>query len=297
MKIACSQYQAHDISSLREFEEHVDTHLKEAAEQGAQLILFPEFLPIELLTLDQTAYEGREAMEKMFHKYAVSYEDYLHEYFTKAAATYQMAIASGTYFIYEKETGKYRNRAFVYQPDGTIYWQDKVHRAIEMVYNRHMMTPGDVIGTFDYAGAKVSLNVCYDNSFPESARSAQAQNADIILSPVCAYDEYGKVEQALFTHARASENFLFVVNAQMTGQISFPYHIPYGSTFSGRSGIYCPIFPSLSADGVLARAKDGEDQVLVADCNIERLQQLKKEKKVGVLVDYRPEVYKKYLLK
>lgn len=297
MIVACSQYMSRDIHSVAEFEAHVKAHLEQAHQQGAELILFPEFLGAELLTLEKdTPMDTADKMEALFRDYAVKYTEYLENLFTAHAKHYNMAIVAGTHFWYEADSGKYRNTAFAYLPNGVIFRQHKIHRAIEMVYNRHMMIPGDEIGVFEYKGAKICINVCYDNSFGESAHIARTLGADIILSPVCAFDEYGKNEQALFTRARASENFLFVINAQMTGQISFPYHIPYGSTFSGRSGIYAPIHPAIGQiDGVVAQAKDAADEVLVAEINIDRLHQLRADRSVGVLIDRRDEVYQKYL--
>lgn len=297
MIVACSQYQSRNIESIEEFENHVTSHLEEAYQKGAKLILFPEFLAVELLTLDHTPRSTEQEMEAVFHNYAVKYTDYLYQLFTCASAKYQMAIAAGTHFVYNADEDKYRNTAFVYLPDGTVFKQNKIHRAIEMVYNRHMMTPGDEINAFDFNGMRVSINICYDNSFPEAARISQSLGSDLILSPVCAFDEYGKTEQALFCRARASENFLFDINSQMVGQIAFPFHLPYGSTYSGRSGIYCPIHPALSLDGILAQAKDGEDQVITAELDIDRLHKLRATKQVGVLNDWRGEVYRKYLLK
>lgn len=298
MIVACSQYMSRDIYSIEEWENHVKDHLEQAVRKGAELILFPEFLAAELLTLDKTPKNSKEEMDAFFRDYAVRYTDYLENFFAKLAGEYQICIAAGTHFLYKPEEEKYRNTAQVYLPDGTRYEQYKIHRAIEMVYNRHMVTGGDEIGTFDYKGARVSINVCYDNSFPESARIAQSLGADIVLSPVCALDEYGKNEQAMFTRTRASENFLFVINAQMTGQIGFPYHIPYGTTYSGRSGIYCPIHPVMgSSDGILAQAKDQTDEVLVARLDIERLHLARERRQVGVLTDCRNDVYKKYLLR
>ena len=217
MIAACSQYLSKDIFSLQEFENHVMSHIQLAYEKGAKLIAFPEFLAVELLTLDRTPYPVKEDMEAMFRDYAVKYTDYLTKLFTGAAQKYDMAISAGTHFCYDEDAGVYRNTAFVYLPDGTIFKQNKIHRAIEMVYNRHMMTPGDEVGAFDYNGARISINVCYDNSFPESARISQSLGADIVLSPVCAFDEYGKTEQQVFCRARACENFLFDINAQMVG--------------------------------------------------------------------------------
>ena len=206
MIVACSQYMSRDIHSVSEFEAHVVDHLQQAYRQGAELILFPEFLAAELLTLEKnTPMDTKEHMEALFHDYAVKYTDYLNQLFAVHAKRYQMAIAAGTHFRYDESDGKYRNTAIVYLPDGTVFQQHKIHRAIEMVYNRHMMTQGDEINVFSYKGAKICINVCYDNSFVESARIAQTLGADIILSPVCAFDEYGKNEQALFTRSRASE--------------------------------------------------------------------------------------------
>ena len=298
MIVACSQYMSRDIYSIEEWENHVKNHLEQGVKKGAELILFPEFLAAELLTLDKTPKNCKKEMEVFFHDYAVRYTDYLERFFTDLAKKYQICIASGSHFVYKPEEAKYRNAAHVYLPDGTRHEQYKIHRAIEMVYNRHMVEGGDKIGVVDFKDARICVNVCYDNSFPESARIAQSLGTDIILSPVCAFDEYGKNEQAMFTRTRASENFLFVINAQMTGQIGFPYHIPYGTTYSGRSGIYCPIHPVMgSSDGILAQAKDQTDEVITADLDIARLRLARERRQAGVLTDYRGDVYKKYLLK
>ena len=133
MIVACSQYQSRNIFSIQEFENHVKDHLEQACRKGAKLILFPEFLAVELLTLAPTPYPKQPAMEAMFRDYAVRYTDYLAKLFTGAAKKYQMAIAAGTHFVYNADEDKYRNTAFVYLPNGTVFRQNKIHRAIVLV--------------------------------------------------------------------------------------------------------------------------------------------------------------------
>ena len=48
---------------------------------------------------------------------------------------------------------------------------------------------------------------------------------------------------------------------------------------------------------MMAVAKDGEDQVIFADLNIEKLHSMREHHQVGVLNDWRGDIYKKYLLK
>src|SRR5207247_9193361 len=61
------------------------------------------------------------------------------------------------------------------------------------------MVPGDSVPVFDLDFGRVALLICHDLSFPEPAREAALQGADLLLVPYWG----GRVTMA---HARAIEN-------------------------------------------------------------------------------------------
>jgi predicted amidohydrolase len=78
--------------------------------------------------------------------------------------------------------GTLRNAALVLDRSGTeIGYYSKVHctekeRALGIV-------PGDSWPTFTVAGARIGIQICHDNSFPESARCLTLNGAEIVFWP------------------------------------------------------------------------------------------------------------------
>jgi predicted amidohydrolase len=295
MKVATSQYRARKLKSEKEFEEHVEWHVRRAAEQGAELLLLPEFFSVELLTLHQFDIKDMEDIGRIFEWFGKEYTDFIKQTCAGLAKQYQITLAAGTHFVYHPQEDCYYNTAFLFGPDGTLYEQNKIHPSYEMVYNKHLTTPGKKLDVFEINGVKYGIAICYDNSFPEVARILSRMGADIILAPTCCLDEWGQSRNILFAQARASENQVFVINSQLIGSIPFPTHIPYGFTFSGRSGIYAPIQPMLgTANAVVSQGEANVEAVIVGDIDLEYLKFIRENGHNRNRTDMRMDFYRQY---
>lgn len=295
MKVASSQYKVKPLQSYQQFEEHVRWHLDRAAEQGAELLLLPEFLSVELLTLHNIQITSMDEMNGVFKEFAKRYSAPLMDTFSRLAKEYSMLLAAGTHFMYYEDEDKYYNSGLLFTPDGRQFVQNKIHPSYELVYNKSITSPGTELGVFEERGVKYGVSVCYDGSFPEIGRILGKLGADVLLAPTCCLDDWGKNRNVLFSQARATENQVFVINSHLIGALPFPTHIPYGFVFTGQSGIYSPIQPMIgTSSGIVKQGEPNVEMVVVADIDVDYLRYIREHGHNRNLKDMRPEFYQRY---
>lgn len=66
---------------------------------------------------------------------------------------------------------------------------------------------------FETDFGKVAIAICYDIEFPEIARAAAHQDAQIIIVPSCTDDRQGFLRVRSSAHARAIENQVYVIQS------------------------------------------------------------------------------------
>ncbi|NOU96755.1 hypothetical protein GC093_26560 [Paenibacillus sp. LMG 31456] len=295
MKVASSQYRARKLKSIQDFEDHVRWHVQSAKEQGAELLLLPEFFAIELITLHSFEIRNTADITKIFEWFGKEYTSYLKQLCGSLAKEYQITLAAGTHFTYHVEDGCYYNTAFLFAPDGVVFEQNKIHPSYEMVYNKELTTPGKKLDIFEINGVKYGIAICYDNSFPEVARILSQMGADVILAPTACLDEWGQSRNILFAQARASENQVYVINSHLIGAIPFPNHIPYGFTFTGKSGIYSPIQPMIgTANAIVSQGEANVEMVVVGDIDLDYLKFIRENGHNRNRTDMRTSFYQQY---
>ncbi|MBP6506405.1 MAG: carbon-nitrogen hydrolase family protein [Opitutaceae bacterium] len=95
------------------------------------------------------------------------------------ARRHQMAVIAPILALID---GHVRNVAVVFDPKGRVIGRYfKVH-CIENERN-YGTVPGDEWPVFEVAGARIGVQICHDNSFPESARCLTLNGAEIIFWP------------------------------------------------------------------------------------------------------------------
>ncbi len=132
------------------------------------------------------------------------------------------------YGFIEKDDDKIYNALALIGPDGLVGNYRKIH--IPKLGLDQFVTPGDrPFAVHDVEGVKVGINICYDCSFPESARILSLQGADVILLPtnwppgaLCTAD--------YIPNARALENNVYYMSVNRVGE-------ERGFAFIGKSKI------------------------------------------------------------
>ncbi len=105
------------------------------------------------------------------------------------------------------------NTAFVLGPDGPVGRQRKVH-ILHLGADRFTRPSPDPFRTFDLPFGRIGVHICYDGSFPESARALRLAGATLLLLPTNWPDL--RIKPAV-VRVRAYENHAFYLAVNRVG--------------------------------------------------------------------------------
>ncbi|QEW18619.1 (R)-stereoselective amidase [Marinibacterium anthonyi] len=273
MKIAASAYPLDWLDSWSQYEDKLASWVADAAGQGADLLVFPEYGAMELATLDGPDVAGD--LEKSLWSVAdrLDAADDLH---IKLAAEYGVHILAGS--------GPARfgdrpvNRARLITPTGSIGIQDK------QIMTRFEREDWDVVGggplrVFDTALGRIGVLICYDSEYPLFARALK--DIDLLLVPSCTEALAGYWRVRIGAMARALEQQLVSVMSSITGVADWNYAV---DTNTGKGGIFCPPDRGFPATGVIAEGVMDKPGWTVAEIDLAAIAEVRAD---GVVLNRR----------
>jgi predicted amidohydrolase len=240
MKIATAAYPLDVLTSWAQYEDKLAHWVAEAAVQGAELLVFPEYGAMELATLDGTNVAGD--LEKSLYSVSDKLEeaDRLH---VKLAAEHDVHIvaASGP----AATEGRPVNRARLITPSGQIGVQDK---QIMTRFEREEwgVIGGNALQVFDTTLGKIGILICYDSEFPLLGRALA--DCDVICVPSVTETLAGYWRVRIGSMARALENQCITAMSSVVGAADWSEAL--GQSF-GAGGIFCPPDRGFPPTGVL----------------------------------------------
>ena len=189
--------------------------LVQAAEQGAELAVLPEYFCIMGL-------QDTDKLKVREHAGSGLIQDFL----SRSARELDLWIVGGTLPTATGDAGRARNSSLVYAPSGTcVARYDKIHlfrfdHGGEAHDETRVLDPGNQPVRFELASRDghsytIGLSVCYDLRFPELYR---ALKADVLLVPSAFTYITGQAHWELLLRARAIENLAYVVAAAQGGE-------------------------------------------------------------------------------
>lgn len=182
----------------------------EAAGQGAQLVLLPEYWPIM----------GMQDTDKLTCAEALD-EGPIQALMAQLAREHGIWLIGGTLPMIADEVGKVLNTTLVYGPDGQrVSRYDKIHlfsfsKGEESYDEARTIVYGKDTGSFEAPFGKVGLSVCYDLRFPELYRALG--DCSLIVVPAAFTYTTGKAHWETLLRARAIENQCYVLAAAQGG--------------------------------------------------------------------------------
>jgi nitrilase len=247
-----------DSSSANNLKQ-VEGMIKQAALQGAQLVLLPENF-----AWMGGAEADKQAVAEVFGAGPIQ------ECIAKMARKYHLWIVAGTLFL---KTASHRVRAasLVFDETGhCVARYDKIHlfdvRVSSQEAHQESATiePGNAIAVVDSPVGRLGLSVCYDVRFPELYRQMVLQGATLFAIPAAFTATTGLAHWEVLLRARAVENLCYVLAANQGGT-----HENGRQTY-GHSMIVEPW------GGVLGEVDQGEGMA-VAEIDLQRLDALRKQ--------------------
>jgi predicted amidohydrolase len=217
--------------------------VEEAIAKGANILLFPEYASMELASLF-----GKEVYSSLSKQLAAMqsvHDDYL-DLFKTLAKQHQCIIQSGSFPV-KIESEVYRNRAYLFMPDGSVDYQDKLMMT-RFENEQWFIKGGKELKCFDTEYGKIAINICYDSEFPLLARKQVEMGANLILVPSCTDTLAGFNRVKIGCQARALENQCYVVQSCLVGNAEWSEAVDINI---GAAAIYTPVDRGFPDNGVL----------------------------------------------
>lgn len=259
MKLAAAQFPVFAPHHWGDIEQRLSEWVSDAAQQGAQLLLFPEYSALCGTTLLSAAVQ--QDLAQQLSAIQTQRDDYL-DLHRSLAQAHQVYLIAGS-FPWQIEDGRYLNRAFLCAPDGRFDWQDK---QIMTRFEREIWgisairkQPATGLKVFETALGVLAINICYDSEFPLLARAQCAAGAELLLVPSCTDTLAGYFRVRTGCQARALENQCLVVQSPLVGAAPWSAAIDCNI---GAAGVFGPPDIGFPDDGVLALGKLNEAQWL-----------------------------------
>lgn len=242
--IAAAAYPLDWFNSFEDYAAKITRWVADAAGQGAQLLVFPEYGAMELASLGGAAVAAdlEGALTEVARR--TPQVEALH---TALAAQYGVYIlgASGPTYVGDRPV----NRATLYGPQGVMGHQDKM---IMTRFEREewFVVPGaDGLTVFDTPLGRLGVVICYDSEFPLLSRALIEAGVEILLVPSTTETEAGFYRVRVGSMARALENQCVVVHAPLVG--ASPWCVALEEN-NGRASVYGPPDRGWPANGIVA---------------------------------------------
>ncbi|HBQ26058.1 MAG TPA: carbon-nitrogen hydrolase [Syntrophomonas sp.] len=229
----------------------------EACQQGAQLVVLPEVFNSPYQT-------------ELFPNYAEPYPGETTRLLSSLAAKHEVLLVGGS--IIEKDAdGQLYNSSFVFDEKGQLLGR---HRKVHLFdinlpdkitfRESDTLNSGNSITVIRHQRLCFSIMICYDFRFPELARTAVLEGAQLLVVPAAFSVTTGEVHWDLLMRSRAVDNQCFVIAAS-------PARNPESSYQAwGHSMVVDPW------GKIIAEAGE-EDDIIYAVLDFEQLEQIRQQ--------------------
>ncbi len=187
--------------------------IAKAVEQGAKLVVLPEFFAIM----------GLNDMDKVKVREQPG-QGQIQDFLSETARHFKIWLVGGSIPLAGSTPDKVFNSCLVFDEHGKqVARYDKIHLfnlelGNENYHEAKTIEPGSRVVVVDSPFGRIGLGICYDLRFPELFRAMK--NVDIIVLPSAFTETTGKMHWEILVRARAVENLAYVIASAQGG-----YHV------------------------------------------------------------------------
>jgi N-carbamoylputrescine amidase len=219
--------------------------LKEAAQAGAQIVAFPE------LSFTPFFPQKRLAGDRFEHSEPVP--GATTERFAQAAREAGVVVVLN---LFERVGDRAYDSSPVIDSDGTLLGCARMMHIThyEGFWEQDYYDPGDTgAPVFETSAGRIGVAICYDRHYPEYLRALALQKADLVIVPQAG--ALGEWPEGLFEAEMRVASFHHGFYCALVNRVGKEEVL----TFGGGSFVTSP------EGQVVARAREGEDEILYAD--------------------------------
>lgn len=278
IRVASLQYFIRPVRTFTDFREQVVALVDTAADYDCQLVVFPEYFTVQLLTLGDL----HRPIDVQIRELARQRDLYV-DLMSSLARKHGIYLLGGSIPNQDNGGDGVYNDCFFFGPSGSLGVQGKLHMT-RFETEEWKVKARQKLRIFDTDLGKIAVAVCYDVEFPEIARAAARQEAHVLLVPSCTDDRQGLLRVRYCAHARAIENQMYVILSHTVGSLPMvpAVHLNYG-----QAAILTPSDFPFARDGVLAEGQPNLEMMVIAELNPDTIVQSRTSGTVLPLEDSR----------
>ena len=271
-QMACSNKTDKNVSNAEKL-------VRQAASEGAQIILIQELFESQYFCMDQK--EELFELSKPFENHPTIKK------FSELAKELKVVLPVS---FFEKANRAHYNSVAIVDADGSVLGKyRKSHIPDGPGYQeKFYFNPGDTgFKVWDTKYAKIGVGICWDQWFPEAARSMVLNGAELLLYPTAiggepeddGFDSSDMWQRAMIGHSASNQIPVIASN-----RIGTEKGIDIENYFYGRS------FVTNHVGDKIAEGSRDKEEVLIGKINLSEAETLRNV--WGVFRDRRPELYK-----
>lgn len=270
--VAAAQYPITNHKDFNGWRSHTERWIAEAAKKGAQLLLFPEYGSMELLSFIQ------KDKKETVHQQIVNLESLRGDFctvFSELAIKYQVVIVAPSFPVLVE--GFPLNRAYVFSPKGLAGYQDKffITRFEGEEWGVHSAPKS--LALFEASWGSFGIQICYDVEFNIGSKMLSSAGALLILAPSCTETIRGATRVHIGARARALETQAYSVVSQTVGNAPWvpPVEINFGYT-----AFYSAPAQNMPEEGIIKKTIPGNEGWLIQTLDFSRIEPLRTDSRV-----------------
>ena len=271
-QMACSNDTDKNVSNAEKL-------VRQAASEGAQIILIQELFESQYFCMDQK--EELFELSKPFDNHPTIKK------FSELAKELKVVLPVS---FFEKANRAHYNSVAIVDADGSVLGKyRKSHIPDGPGYQeKFYFNPGDTgFKVWNTKYAKIGVGICWDQWFPEAARSMVLSGAELLLYPTAiggepeddGFDSSDMWQRAMIGHSASNQIPVIASN-----RIGTEKGIDIENYFYGRS------FVTNHVGDKIAEGSRDKEEVLIGKINLSEAETLRNV--WGVFRDRRPELYK-----
>lgn len=283
VKVAAVQMSC--LGTVNENIEKAEGYVREAAKNGANIILLSELFERQYFCQERR-YE--------YYDYAKSLEDNdAVNHFKKVAGELGVVLPIS---FYEKAGNVLYNSIAVIDADGSVLGvYRKTHIPDDHFYQeKFYFTPGDTgFKVWNTKYGTIGIGICWDQWFPETARSMAVLGAELLFfptaigsEPILEVDSSGHWRRAMQGHAAA--NLMPVIAANRIGT-EYVTPCKENSMQSSSLSFYGSSFITDNTGDIIADGSKDKEEILYASFDLDAMAEDRLS--WGIFRDRRPETY------
>lgn len=272
LKIASAQYPISFHQNFDDWKTHTTAWVQKAIEQNAQLLVFPEYGSMELVSLFSE--EIRADIRWQVRELNSLKEEFC-QFFSEISIKHQIIIVAPSFPVMIDD--KIYNRAYVFSKKGLVGYQDKFFMTRFENEEWGIHSAPKKLTVFEADWGSFGIQICYDVEFPLGSQLLCSAGASLIVAPSCTETIRGATRVHVGARARALENQCYVVVSQTVGNAEWS---PAVDINYGFAAAYCTPDKNLPEEGIITQNEPQKEEWLITELDFEKIKQVRADGQV-----------------